>query len=120
MTRANQSCRSGSATNPTINLESLGDTASTPSPRSTSASASCSGSANNRSHGGTVDFDNLTNVGDRVGRPQPDEATAFRDPTTGRRAQTLPQFMSPAQILGPTARRVQGGVQVLGRSEQAG
>jgi hypothetical protein len=56
--------------------------------------------SNNRSLEATVDFDNLTNSATVWQVRNRTEAAAFTDPSTGVRA-TLPQFMSPAAILGP-------------------
>ncbi len=55
---------------------------------------------NSRSLELTLDLDNLTNSATVWQVRTLTPATAFTDPTTGVRA-TLPQFLSPAQILGP-------------------
>jgi hypothetical protein len=56
--------------------------------------------ADNRSFEATIDFDNLMNADTTWGVRTLTPATAFTDPTTGTR-QTLPQFLSPTQILVP-------------------
>jgi hypothetical protein len=55
---------------------------------------------NNRSFEATIDFDNLMNADTVWGVRTLTPATNFTDPTTGQR-QSLPQFMSPTQILTP-------------------
>ncbi len=56
--------------------------------------------AGTRSLEATIDFDNITNANTTWGVRTLTPATSFLDPTTGQR-QTLTQFMSPTQILGP-------------------
>jgi carboxypeptidase family protein/TonB-dependent receptor-like protein len=56
--------------------------------------------ANSRSLEASVDFDNLTNANTVWGVRTLTPATSFLNPATGQR-QTLTQFMSPTQILGP-------------------
>lgn len=56
--------------------------------------------ANARSVEATVDFDNLMNANTVWGVRTLTPATSFLNPVTGQR-QTLTQFMSPTQILGP-------------------
>ncbi len=53
-----------------------------------------------RSLEASVDFDNLTNANTTFNVRTLTPAAAFTDPTTGIRA-TLPQFLSPSQIIGP-------------------
>jgi hypothetical protein len=55
---------------------------------------------NNRSLEASVDFDNLANAATAFNVRSLTPATTFTDPTTGTRA-TLPQFLSPSQIIGP-------------------
>jgi hypothetical protein len=56
--------------------------------------------ANTRSLETSVDFDNLTNANTVWGVRTLTPATSFLNPATGER-QTLTQFKSPTQILGP-------------------
>lgn len=56
--------------------------------------------ANTRSLEATVDFDNPTNANTVWGVRTQTSATSFLNPATGER-QTLTQFKSPSQILGP-------------------
>jgi hypothetical protein len=90
----------GFSTNQIINLEPLGNTRLDPLTKIDLRVGKLFKFANNRNLEGTVDFDNLTNAATVWGVRNRTEATTFTDPTTGVRA-LLPQFMSPAQILGP-------------------
>ncbi len=56
--------------------------------------------ANNRTIEGSVDFDNLANANTVWGVRTLTPAASFLNPVTGQR-QTLTQFLSPTQILGP-------------------
>jgi hypothetical protein len=55
---------------------------------------------NDRSLEATIDFDNLTNANTTWGVRTLTPASSFLNPVTGER-QTLTQFLSPTQILGP-------------------
>jgi hypothetical protein len=90
----------GFATNQIINLEPLGNTRLVILNKIDVRVGKLFTFANNRNLEATVDFDNLTNANTVWGVRNRTEATAFTNPVTGERA-TLPQFMSPSQILGP-------------------
>jgi len=90
----------GFATNQIINLEPLGNSRLETLTKVDVRVGKLFRFANNRSLEGTVDFDNLTNASTVWQVRNRTEAAAFTDPTTGVR-QTLPQFLSPAAILGP-------------------
>jgi carboxypeptidase family protein/TonB-dependent receptor-like protein len=89
----------GFATNQIINLEPLGSTR-LPVLNKIDLRVGKLFKLDARELEATVDFDNLTNAATVWGVRNRTEASAFLDPTTGVR-QTLTQFMSPAQILGP-------------------
>jgi len=90
----------GFATNQIINLEPLGNTRLDTLTKIDLRVGKLFRFANNRNLETTIDFDNLTNAATVWGARNRTEATAFTDPTTGVR-QTLTQFLSPTQILGP-------------------
>jgi hypothetical protein len=90
----------GFATNQIINLEPLGATRLDTLNKIDLRLGKLFRFANNRSLEATVDFDNITNAATVWGVRNRTEATSFRDPTTNV-SQTLQQFLSPSQILGP-------------------
>jgi len=89
----------GFATNQIINLEPLGNTR-LPVLNKIDLRLGKVMKFDRRELEATIDFDNITNADTVWQVRNRTEATAFTDPTTGSR-QTLTQFLSPAQILGP-------------------
>jgi hypothetical protein len=90
----------GFATNQIINLEPLGSTRIDTLTKIDVRLGKQFKMANNRLFEASVDFDNLTNANTVWGIRNRTESTSFLDPTTNTR-QTLTQFLSPSQILGP-------------------
>lgn len=90
----------GFSTNQIINLEPLGSTRLDTLTKIDVRLGKLFRFEGSRSMEATLDFDNLTNAATVWGVRNRTEATAFTNPVTGERA-TLPQFMSPSQILGP-------------------
>ena len=90
----------GFGTNQIINLEPLGNTRIDTLNKIDVRVGKQFRFANSRSLEASVDFDNLMNANTVWGVRNRTEATTFTDPTTGTR-QTLQQFLSPSQILGP-------------------
>jgi len=90
----------GFATNQVINLEPLGSTRIDTLTKIDVRLGKQFKMANNRLFEASVDFDNLTNANTVWGVRNRTESTSFLDPTTNTR-QTLTQFLSPSQILGP-------------------
>jgi hypothetical protein len=90
----------GFATNQVINLEPLGSTRIDTLTKIDVRLGKQFKMANNRLFEASVDFDNLTNANTVWGIRNRTESTSFLDPTTNTR-QTLTQFLSPSQILGP-------------------
>ena len=90
----------GFATNQIINLEPLGNTRIDTLTKIDVRLGKQFKLANSRLFEASIDFDNLTNANTVWGIRNRTEATSFLDPTTNVR-QTLTQFLSPSQILGP-------------------
>jgi hypothetical protein len=90
----------GFSTNQIINLEPLGNTRIDTLTKIDLRVGKLFRFPNNRNLEASVDFDNLANVNTVWGVRNRTEATSFRDPTTNV-TQTLQQFLSPSQILGP-------------------
>jgi hypothetical protein len=90
----------GFATNQIINLEPLGASRLDTLTKVDVRVGKLFKFASNRSVEATIDFDNVTNSATVWQVRNRTEAAAFTDPSTGARA-TLPQFLSPAAILGP-------------------
>jgi hypothetical protein len=90
----------GFATNQIINLEPLGNTRIDTLTKIDVRLGKQFKLANSRLFEASVDFDNLTNANTVWGVRNRTESTSFLDPTTNVR-QTLTQFLSPSQILGP-------------------
>ncbi len=90
----------GFATNQIINLEPLGNTRLDTLNKLDVRIGKLFRFSGQRDFEVTLDIDNLTNSATVWQVRNRTEAATFTDPTTGVR-QTLPQFMSPAQVLGP-------------------
>jgi hypothetical protein len=90
----------GFATNQIINLEPLGNTRLATLNKVDVRIGKLIRFSGQRDLELTLDLDNLTNSATVWQVRNRTEAAAFTDPTTGQRA-TLPQFLSPAQVLGP-------------------
>jgi hypothetical protein len=90
----------GFATNQIINLEPLGNTRIDTLTKIDVRLGKQFKLANSRLFEASIDFDNLANANTVWGVRNRTESTSFLDPTTNVR-QTLTQFLSPSQILGP-------------------
>ncbi|MBZ5556712.1 MAG: TonB-dependent receptor [Acidobacteriia bacterium] len=90
----------GFATNQIINLEPLGNTRLDTLTKIDLRLGKVFKLGDKRSLEGSVDLDNLLNADTIWSVRSRTEATAFTDPTTGKRA-TLQQFLSPVAILAP-------------------
>jgi Carboxypeptidase regulatory-like domain/TonB-dependent Receptor Plug Domain len=90
----------GFATNQIINLEPLGSTRIDTLTKIDVRLGKQFKLANSRLFEASIDFDNLANANTVWGVRNRTESTSFLDPTTNVR-QTLTQFLSPSQILGP-------------------
>jgi len=90
----------GFATNQIINLEPLGNTRQDALTKVDVRVGKLFRFNGGKTLEATADFDNLFNAATVWQVRNRTEAAAFLDPTTNVRA-TLPQFLSPAQILGP-------------------